>query len=188
MGHYPIGEGPFVEIPGITFPDTLQGFGVGQGNPPLSDPERAPCRGEGFEPGREDLPRFPGVLVERHRRTVPHRHGDRMSFPGMGHRWRQVLPQGTTPHPGGELGPRRRGPGNGDGSPAVGRHGPPPLSPHHVQRQTSGAGTAGVEPLEAAVLPHQGEGVAADAVGGGLHHRESRRSGHRRIHGVAPAF
>ncbi|OPZ58662.1 MAG: hypothetical protein BWY88_00970 [Synergistetes bacterium ADurb.Bin520] len=177
-----------VKVPGIAFSDALQGLGVGEGGPPLSDPKGAPCGGKGLEPRGEKLPRFPGVPLERFRHASPHRHGNGMSLPGIGHRRSQVLPQRQTPHPGRELRPRRRGPGNGDGGPPLGGHGLPSPSPRHVKGQALGRGTAGVKPLEAAVFPHQGKGIAAEAVRGGFHHREGRRRGHRRIHGVAAFF
>ena len=187
-----LGDLPGVEGGGIGLADGLQGVGVvGQADqiPRLIGPALG---GEGPVPLVEDgagagLP----VLLKG---PLPHDGqvgGAGVALPGVADGGGHVLRQGPPAEALCQLGPGLGGAGHRHRSPAVDGH--LALLITAVGQQLldggrHGGGAAGVEAVELPVLgrPHQGEGVGADAVGGGLHHGEGGGGGHSGVHGVAP--
>ena len=112
------------------------------------------------------------------------------ALPGIALRGGEVFRQAPPPEALCDGRPGAHGAGHRHRRPAVAGHFAvqiPVLREDLFRIGQHGRGAAGVEAKELVLLfaPDEGKGVGAQAVGGGLHHRESRGGGHSRVHGVA---
>ncbi len=84
-----------------------------------------------------------------------------------------------------QFGPGRRTARHGDRRPAVQRHPLVAGGAHPLAIEQARRAPAGVQAVQAAAGPDQGEGVAADPAAGRLDHRQRGGGGDRRVDGVA---
>ena len=186
------GDLPGVEGGGIGLTDGLQGVGVVGQADQISRLVGLALRGEGLVPLVKDGTGA-GLLVLL-KGPLPHDGqvgGAGVALPGVADGGGHVLRQGPPAEALGQFGPGHGGAGHRHRSPAVDGHLAVFITAVGQQLFNGGlhgGGTAGVEAIELPVLgrPHQGEGVGADAVGGGLHHGEGGGGGYSGIHGIAP--
>jgi len=88
----------------------------------------------------------------------------------------------------GQRGPGGGSPGHGDGNHPIGRDPGHAFPRQFAERQLLGGGAAGVEAIESAFGPHQGEGIATDAVGGRFHDRQACGGRDGGVNGVPALF
>ena len=82
-----------------------------------------------------------------------------------------------------QLHPGRNGAGHGHRVPAgVGHGGAAGIT---VGRPGGRRAARGIEAVQLLAVPQDGEGIAADAAAGGLHHRQRHRGGHGGVHRIA---
>ena len=176
-----LGQGSPVKAFPVGPGDLPEGLGVEGASPHLSRPWGPP-------PGEEDLlegPKLRPLQGEEDafcpppapRRLRP--HGE--AFLGVTDCGDEDLGEGK-PAPALVQGPPPRDrPRHGHGKPAPLRH--PPGKP--FRGEGHGAFPGGVQAVEGSV-PHQGEEVPPDPVGGGLHHGEAGGHGNGGVHGASP--